>query len=89
VFSNLRSSNFPEIKTIFIDSSPCDREVLLRFPENVTIYLSDKFKRYKERWWQKENNIQIIAHEHIQKMINKSAEFLFSTARFNDYNEYF
>jgi hypothetical protein len=47
VFYWLNQRTFPNLKSIYLASHPCDYEVLHRFPQS-TIYLIKKFENYKK-----------------------------------------
>lgn len=40
---------FPDLKTIYLNSHPCESKVFYRF-KDATIYLDTRYQRYKDRW---------------------------------------
>lgn len=51
---------FPKVKTIYLNSHPCQmNSPFTSFPDSVAIHLSTWFGRYKERWFDRDNNIVV------------------------------
>ena len=49
VYYWLNTRTFPTVKTIYLDSEPCDPSLFDRFPDTV-ISLSPRVEEFKERW---------------------------------------
>lgn len=60
---------FPNVKCVWIGSHPCDHYVLTRTFENI--YLHERFKRYKTRWWKNDDNIKIITDAKYNELLEQ------------------
>lgn len=58
IFYWINKQYFPNIKELYILSHPCEPSVLQR--DISYIYLSDKYKKYKEGWVPNYDNVKII-----------------------------
>lgn len=68
----LTRNTFPNAKTIYLDSHPCEPYVLQR---NFNIYLSDRYSEYRDRWVLPNNtNVNIIPKWRIDELIQNLKE---------------
>lgn len=65
VYHSLFPHNFNGLKAVYLNSSPCEPKVLTRFRdyEDITIYLHERYQRYKERWASDLGNIKMITDQ--------------------------
>jgi len=68
----LNKGTFPNVKTVYLDSHPCDHYCL---PKDIDkIYLHSAWRRYKERWWSNRDNIELIDDEAYKTQLSSYAE---------------
>lgn len=63
----LDKQTFPFARQVYIYSHPCDYYVLNRNFEKI--YLHETFQKYKDRWWSKCDNIEIIQDSEYMRIL--------------------
>jgi len=63
----LNKKTFPNTTTVYVDSHPCDDYVLTKRFD--TIYLHEKFLKYKMMWWQNLDNVKMISDSEYRKAL--------------------
>jgi hypothetical protein len=74
VYYTLYPDFYPNVQNVYLGSHPCDTNVFTRFKDkNITIYLVDNFKRYKDRYSNiyndDSNNIKIITYDELKHIM--------------------
>jgi len=81
VYYWLNNQTFPNVKTIYLSSHPCEYPVMRRFPQSQ-IYLNDWYQRYKTRWADDLTNVNVMKGDEINgKLLEMSAEDLITSER--------
>lgn len=62
VYAHVNEDIYPNLKNLYLLSHPCEKLTLWRFNrnDNITIYLSKMYEKYKHRWARDRENIKII-----------------------------
>ena len=61
---------FPNLKTTYIASHPCDFYVLDRSDMGL-IFLTEDYKHYKHRWWPNNDNVQLITSTTYEELLSQ------------------
>ena len=70
VYYWMNQQTFPNAKNVYLNSHPCDYDVLGRQFKNI--YLHESYSRYKERWGGK--NVKVISDKDYESLINTYEE---------------
>ena len=65
---HLNKSTFPNLKTLYIGSHPCDHYVL-NGDICPTVFLLENYRCYKNRWWSENENIKLISEADYDKFM--------------------
>ncbi len=69
VYYWLDRSTFPNLQTVYLDSHPCEEQVLRRdFP---SMRLHERFQTYKRRWAADRPNVEVISDVNYQRELQK------------------
>jgi len=68
VYFWIDETRFPNCKELYLNSHPCDPETFCR--KFSTIYLSEKYNKYKNNWASEDDNVIIIKNEIIENLIS-------------------
>lgn len=89
VYYNLDTIHFPKVKTIYLNSHPCEYSVLHRhFLVNgkVDIFLTERwYHTYKDRWFSENGYIKPIKYE---EMVEKMKAYPASEELFTDLSQH-
>jgi len=61
---------FPHASNIFLNSHPCEAQVLSRFPSKVNIYLPQRLSTYKRRWAPENPRVVVIPDEEMARLVD-------------------
>lgn len=67
VFNWMNKHYFPQLRTLFLASHPCEPMVL---NQDYNIYLLDRFRRYGERWGNPHHPIATITKDEFNSLLS-------------------
>lgn len=72
VYYTIGITCFPKLEHLYICSHPCDPSTFRRYQNKaVTLYVSDHYRNYVERWATEMDNVKVVKHDELITIIEK------------------